>query len=138
VWVPARLQPGRIRVEAQLFADGYWVIAPMEVRAQASVYPKSERPKLPLPAIESPTDQSVLGPWKLALCGERRVGLREPLIARSVRSMIQRNAQQDVELARTMNVLEQQPKEALCGGKRPPAEEGPEWYLRLRNSLVVH
>lgn len=137
VWVPARLKPGRFRVEAQLLADGYWVIAPMEVRVQAALFPKSDPPKLALPEIDAPADQSAFGPWRLALCGEKRSGLRETSMARSIRYMIQRNAQQDVDLAREMGVLEAQPKEALCGGVRPVTDRGTEWYLQLRNGLVA-
>ena len=64
------------------------------------------------------------------------MGLREPMIMRSIRTLIQRNAQQDIALARSRTLLENIPKE-LCAGKRTTSDQGTEWYLRIRNMLFA-
>ncbi|MGH9659317.1 MAG: hypothetical protein ACRD96_12290 [Bryobacteraceae bacterium] len=130
LWTPAETPVSRIRVEAQLHVDGFWQIAPLEVRVQRAVVPKIVATAAALPGVDAPADHSAHGPWKAAVCGiaESRATAGEP----TVRSLIRRNALQDVALARDRGRLDAA-KDTWCA--QPPSGD-PEWYLRVRDELL--
>ena len=128
-------EPRRVRVEA-LIKSGTWFVAPMEVRIVAPVVPAlSERlvreDLAPLDAPSSATARIQLARYLGGLPPEW------PAQVLRVRDIIQRNAAEDMLLARSLE----------HGGKRFPElnllswwpldypGSGAEWYLRVRDFL---
>jgi hypothetical protein len=136
LWTPLQTPPTRIRVEAQLHVDGHWSIFPMEVRVMKLVVPPVEAAGAVLPPITAPADASAHGPWKAAICGVREdpAAAGGPL---TVRSLIRRNALQDVALARGRGSLEGDWRAIWCGESVDRGDAGPEWYLSLRGRLFA-
>lgn len=146
-WTPAEARVGRMRLEAQLYVDDRWVIAPMEVRVRSVRIPGHVEAAEALPPVEAPADRAALGPLRSLLCGPQPQGPAAPL---SVRKLIRRNAQQDAALARQLEarmgaetirrlLLEAAGAADLAAWCRKPAtpvERGAEWYLRVRDSLL--
>ena len=135
LWTPLQTPPTRIRVEAQLHVDGHWSIFPMEVRVMKLVVPPVDPTTAGLPPVIAPADASAHGPWKAAICGAPETpAAAGPL---TVRSLIRRNALQDVALARGRGSLEGDWRAIWCGESVDRGEAGPEWYLNLRSRLFL-
>ena len=125
LFVPARVTPGRIRVEVQLFADERWIIYPMELRIQEATVPEWKLTNAALPGVGERSEASALGPWRAAYC--RAPETFEPVGSLTIRGLIRRNALQDVALAAGRS------KEDWCGAAH---RDNPEWYLRMRDRLL--
>ncbi len=130
---PSDTPPRRVRVEA-LLKVGTWLVAPMEVRIVAPTVPDQPMIQIenqaPVEASSSATAQIQLLRYLNGLPPET------PGRILTVRDIIQRNAAEDMLLARSfgkplafpeMNLLSLQPF-AL-------PELGAEWYLRIRDFL---
>lgn len=147
VWVPGEAPVRRVRLEAQLYVDDRWVIAPMEVRIRPVRIPDHAPSEARLPPVEAPVDRAAWGPLRAYLCGLVEKGEPGPL---SVRRLIRRNAQQDMALARELE--RKLGRDAICSRilaatgatsledwcRRPggPPGLGAEWYLRVRDYLL--
>jgi len=146
-WVPAQAPVGRMRLEVQLNVGDHWVIAPMEVRIRPARIPGHAEPEAALPPVEAPADRAALHPLRVYLCGAAEGGRKE---AMTVRSLVRRNAWQDVALARALEATlgVQAVREGIlraagaseldawCRDPIPPPELGAEWYLRVRDFLL--
>jgi hypothetical protein len=147
VWTPANAPVRRVRLEAQLNVGDHWVTAPMEVRIRPARVPDHSPPRMALPPAEAPADRAALAVLLPYLCGTAPRAGTGPV---SVRSMIRRNAAQDVALASTLEqklgreairqrILEiagATAAETWCQHPRTPVELGAEWYLRVRDYLL--
>jgi hypothetical protein len=132
LWIPPDVSPGRFRLEVQLKA-GDWVVRPMEVRVlparvpDLSVSPDGSN-AVKLPPLESGADAAAMGP----LFGAVPHRYPKPV---TVRGIIQRNAVQDMLLARSLNIAPEDLRRFWVQGAFPRVL-GAEWYLRLRDSLL--
>lgn len=146
VFVPESVPDGRFRLEVQLYANGQWVIYPMEVRVMAAAAPQKETARGPLAPVEARVDASAAAALRGALCG--RPDAAEKLELDNARAFVARNARQDLKLAKAKE-LESTPqmvewqllkaggwasKAALCES-RAEAPGGAEWWLRARGYL---
>jgi len=128
VWAPPSALPGRVRVEAQIKV-GTWLIAPMEVRVVDRLVPDGPFARAenvaPLEAPSSATAEAQLLRYSAGLPPQA-----PPALLR-VRDIIQRNAAEDMALARSRGIdsLELLP---LSTG---PHAMGSEWYLRVRDLI---
>ncbi len=147
LWVPAKTPVGRLRFEVQVHIGEEWVICPMEVRVLEPVLGSRALVASPLAAVEAPADGSAREALRSHLCG---AGKREAVPPLTVRSLIRRNARQDVALAQSLAAkcgaevlvrglvrltapgVEQT---AWCQAPSFPANQGAEWYLRVRDYL---
>ncbi len=146
-WVPAQAPVGRIRLEVQLNVGDHWVIAPMEVRIRPARIPGHAESEARLPLVEASADRSALQPLRAYLCGAAESGATE---AMTVRSLVRRNAWQDVALARALEAtlgaeavrqgilgaIGASDLGAWCRAPGGPPELGAEWYLRVRDFLL--
>lgn len=147
MWVSGRSAPRRIKVEPQLYYEGRWIIYPMEVRIKAASVPVPVRQAGGAARAAERSDASVRDSLVRYLCAK---GPAEPGPgAPTVRSLIARNAAQDMALA--MKLEGQLGKEKVageiltrlgasdragwCAAPALPAQAGPEWYLRVRDFL---
>lgn len=147
VWTPAQAPVRRVRLEAQLNVGDHWIIAPMEVRIQSARIPGHAPPNMALPPVTDPADQSAFGPLLSRLCNTVSRPAQSP---RCIRSMIRRNAGQDMALAaslearlgreevrrRLFELAGAGEPDAWCPQPQPPAGMGAEWYLRVRDYLL--
>jgi hypothetical protein len=135
MWAPPDTPPRRVRVEA-LLKTGFWLVAPMEVRIVAPTVPESvaegvrvyEENVAALDAPSSATAQTQL------LRFLAHLPIQSPPRIPRVRDIIQRNAAEDMLLARSiasgypdLNLMAWQPFVF--------PEIGAEWYLRVRDFL---
>jgi hypothetical protein len=142
IWAPPDTPPRRVRVEA-LLKTGVWLVAPMEVRIVAPLVPESTNAVMmedvaPVDAPSSVTAQIQL------LRYLARLPPQLPLQTLRLRDIIQRNAAEDMLLARTfgrpaigfdlqgpdfpeLNLLSWWP--FVYPGL------GAEWYLKVRDFL---
>lgn len=134
IWAPPDTPPRRVRVEA-LLKVGTWLVAPMEVRIVAPTVPN-------LPAIEienqAPVDAPASTTAQLQLL--RYLGGLPPQVpgrVLTVRDIIQRNAAEDMLLARALGAGAPAFPEMNLLSLQPFAypELGAEWYLRVRDFL---
>jgi hypothetical protein len=131
----------RIKVEPQLWAPSFddWVIYPMEVRILEPALPDVKPPSGAVPAVTEPADASLRGPLRQALCGQKETAAP---FAMTARHHIRRNAAQHLLLAQSplelrpamTNVPGAPSADAICAGSWKNSA-GPEWYLRVRDSL---
>ena len=145
VFVPAGVNPGRVKLEPQVNVGDSWAIYPMEVRISVVAAPALRIQPGRLPGVKLPADAAVLGPLREYLCGtpEKRGDSRE-----SIRQIIRRNVLEDLAIARQLE--KQLGKEAVakgilrglgwdrasfCAAKEVTGPLGPEWYLRGRDFL---
>jgi hypothetical protein len=146
VWVPPQAVVERVRIEAQLHDGDGWTVYPMEARVLAAILPTVRPRRPPLPPAEMSSDAVARQVLQQYICGETA---HSPPPPRSVLSLIQRNALQDVALARWLQLRWGKEKlsaaivAAAGGGEigawcaKPPASSpyGPEWYLKVRDFL---
>jgi hypothetical protein len=143
IWAPPGTPPRRVRVEA-LLKTGTWLVAPMEVRIMAPLVPNTApnagsqvfaENVAPLDAPSSATAETQLLRYLAGL------PIQSPTRILRVRDVIQRNAAEDMILARRLA-----PGEG-SGGQPFPAlnllswwpfvypQLGAEWYLKVRDFL---
>lgn len=130
--VPPDVPPRRVRVEA-LLKVGYWLVAPMELRVIAPVLPDTsglERVEdiAPLEARSSDTAQRQLIRYVNGLPPEYPRGILR------VRDILQRNAAEDMLLAKSMGFQTPQLNLMLWTPFVFP-QTGAEWYLRVRDLI---
>jgi hypothetical protein len=128
-----------------LYVDGQWIIYPMEVRVVSAVVPGHKRIEVPLAPITQPVDATARAAVRTYLCGAAR---SEPAPEGNIRWFVLRDVSQELALAR---VKESSPGSRLlpiiAKGTEPatvgkwcespvwPEDLGPEWFLRVRDSL---
>ena len=125
LWVPATVQPGRVRMEVLANVAGRWLTYPMEIRVSAAVVPKVTEARGALPSVEARADAAL----RYCLCGS---GKDSAAPALSIRSHVRRNAAQDLALAQG-----RLPETVQQACRAPDFEKnyGAEWFLRIRDSL---
>lgn len=132
IYVPPDVPPMRIRIEA-LLKVGIWMVAPMEVRVIAPTVPDTqamaaEEDVAPIEAPSSATAQTQLLRYLNGLPPEA------PHSILRVRDIIQRNAAEDMLLARSFGL--RVPEMNLLGWSPFVFPEiGAEWYLRVRDFI---
>jgi hypothetical protein len=132
IHVPAGVPPRRVRVEA-LLKTGIWMVAPLEIRVIDPVIPDMSglpvREDLaPLEARSSDTAQRQLLRFLNGLPPERPAGLLR------VRDFIQRNAAEDMMVARALR-LRGPELNILSWWPYTFPDLGAEWYLRVRDFI---
>jgi hypothetical protein len=143
MWVHRKAEVDRVKVEPQLYVASIddWVVYPMEVRIQSPVardlkMTYSSR----LPAVTAPSDETVRGPLRAAMCGVAEAsGTRPPQL--TARDLLRRNVVQHMSLAGDKASLQSafhkasgMDAETWCKSPSTPPT-GPEWYLRLRDLI---
>jgi hypothetical protein len=99
LYIPKTTPERRVRFEAQLNMDNRWVIYPLEVRVSKEMVPEvglGEAHKLAPARVNSA--QAALDVYRGFVCGTE-VELRADGAAENVRTLIERNARQDIVLA---------------------------------------
>jgi hypothetical protein len=144
IWAPPDTPPRRVRVEA-LLKVGTWYVAPLEVRVVERILPDigpvretdiaTVENVAPVEAPSSATAQRQLLRYLAGLPAQ------VPLHLLRVRDFIQRNAAEDMLLARSLELREDAPGPQFPGlnllSWSPLAypEVGAEWYLKVRDFL---
>jgi hypothetical protein len=144
IWAPPDTPPRRVRVQA-LLKVGTWYVAPLEVRVVEPVLPNISPVReayaaaaenvAPIDAPSSATAQRQLLRYLAGLPAQL------PLQLLRVRDIIQRNAAEDMLLARSLELREDTPGPRFPGlnllSWSPFAypEVGAEWYLKVRDFL---
>jgi hypothetical protein len=135
VWIPQSTPPGTVRFEI-LVKAGYWVLWPMEVRVLNVVVPdrkSAARPSI-LPEPDLPADTVAWTAIEAYMSGAPV----EVTSTTNVRSIIQRNAVQDMTLARQLEggihreQIVQEIARLMNQSRRTSAAE---WYLKVRDYL---
>jgi len=132
VYVPPDVPPRRVRIEA-LLKVGIWMVAPMEVRVIAPTVPDTRglpvvEDLAPVDAPASDTAQHQLLRYLDGLPPEM-----PPALVR-VRDVIQRNAAEDMMVARSLGVEGPELKWMAWTPFVFP-QAGAEWYLRVRDFI---
>jgi hypothetical protein len=135
VWAPPDTPPRRVRIEA-LLKVGTWLVAPMEVRIVAPLVPETppesartfEENIAPVETPSSETAQLQLLRYLAYLPAQS-----PPRILR-VRDVIQRNAAEDMLLARSFG-SNYPDLNLLAWGPFVYPHTGSEWYLKVRDFL---
>jgi hypothetical protein len=139
IWAPADAVVRRVRVEAQLNVESRWIIYPMEIRVMPATVPK----------LISWKGAAADGPLSLVrqyLCGKAETAVG---VATTAAGLIQRNAAQDMLLAKALEVeqgaavvqnavlaaLGVTDRAAWCASKSIKLEN-PEQYLHVRDYLL--
>jgi len=124
LWIPPEARPPGFRLEVQL-KTGDWTVWPMEVRVLNVTVPMVQGDKVrPLPGIEQSADMSARAPVEDYLAGVHEARETD---ADTIRSVIRRNAIQDMALATKVD------REALKKLWQSEHPAGAEWYLRVRD-----
>jgi hypothetical protein len=135
----------RTKLEPELYVDGLWIIYPMEVRVVSAVVPEHKQIGVPLAPFIEAADRTARMAVRSYLCGPVRGEAGAP---GSIRWFLLRDVSQDLALARGR---ESSPGSRLlpiiakgtdpaavgkwCESPTWPEDLGPEWYLRVRDSL---
>jgi hypothetical protein len=132
IWVPPNVPPRRIRIEA-LLKVGIWMVAPMEVRVIEPVVADTREIPVrediaPLTAPSSATAQRQLFRYLHGLPQEMPSGIRR------LRDVIQRNAAEDMLVARSLHMHAPELTWMAWAPFVFP-ELGAEWYLRVRDFI---
>jgi hypothetical protein len=132
IHVPAGVPPRRVRVEA-LLKTGVWMVAPLEIRVVDPVVPDMaglpvREDLAPIEARSSDTAQRQLFRYLDGLQPERPAGLTR------VRDFIQRNAAEDMMVARAKGI-EGPELNFLSWWPLMFPDLGAEWYLRVRDFI---
>jgi len=135
----------RIKVEPQVSIKDMWVTYPMEVRIGDPIVPVHQMRSALLPAPAARSDVATYGAWRELVCGVPEQLGKDRVV--TIRSLIHRNVQQDIALARKVGVDSAWPglleaagmndvKTWCAATQTPPIEGVPaEWYLRVRDFL---
>lgn len=146
VWIAASAPVRRVRLEAQLHEGSGWIIAPMEVRVIEATIASPNQSQIELPPVAASSDTTAYGILRQYLCGDSPKITPSP---RNSRSLMRRNAQQDIALARSVEANLGKEKTAsliiqsfggttagaFCASGKIVSPYGPEWYLRVRDFL---
>lgn len=143
VWVPATAPVRRVRLEAQLNSGDRWIIYPLELRLQPAIIPLGPVTFGQLAPPSAPSSDTAISAWDPYLCGKTHKAGDTGL---TLRSLIRRNASQDVALAKKLEITHGKDKvragilKALGVADAPAwcAEHklaGPEDYLKVRDFL---
>ena len=151
LYVPPEARIGRFRLEVQLNIGERWVIYPLEIRVQPSIYPAKKLNYSVSAPPEAPADSPALGVLQQYLCESAGAGGKDEEM--TARSLIRRNALQDMALADvqarslTRPVVAQQlfslagtsaaSLKDWCAAAPVAPGGGPEWYLRIRDYLLM-
>jgi hypothetical protein len=149
LWVPATARAGRMRLEIVLKAGPDWIIYPMELRVQNTVLTGPAGPTPDLPNFAERADSSALACLRAWRCDAGQPFMEGSVpqgASATIRSIVRRNARQDLSLARALasrmgrDAFEAQLNKLAgvagwCGIQiaRPPFPT--EWYLRFRDFL---
>jgi hypothetical protein len=132
IWAPPDVPPRRIRVEA-LLKVGIWMVAPLEVRVIEPTVPDTSG--LPvrediagIDAPSSATGQRQLLRYLNGLPPEMPTGILR------VRDVIQRNAAEDMLLARSLGIRGPE-LNVMSWWPYVFPDYGAEWYLRVRDFI---
>ncbi len=137
IFAPAGTPPRRVRVEA-LIKTGIWKVAPLEIRIMQPIVPDADSTRVyasniaPIDAPASATAQIQLLRF---LAGEP---VQFPHGLARTRDVIQRNAAEDILVARSLQERANPPFPALNLLAWSPLafpELGAEWYLKVRDFL---
>jgi hypothetical protein len=132
IWAPPDTPPRRVRVEA-LLKTGTWQVAPLEVRVLAPMVPDAENSHVedvaPLDAPSSATARIQLFRYLAQLPPEL-----PPRVLR-VRDFIQRNAAEDMLLAKSLDARPFPDLNLLSWWPFVYPGPGAEWYLKVRDFL---
>jgi hypothetical protein len=144
-WVDLALRPTapvrRVKVEPQAYMRDGWVRYPMEVRVRSTRLGAAPAEAYAgVPDVLAPSGLSALAAWRTALCSGVSANnkVKPPL---TVRSLIARNAGQDVRLAgatlppELLRLLAISDRDGFCGNAKLTLA-GQEDYLRVRDLLV--
>jgi hypothetical protein len=146
IWVPAKVDPQRVRVEV-LLKIGVWYVAPMEVRiGNARVPPKSAVVTRPFamreadgfPGIGEGIDSAATDSVARYLLGQPP---GESGVMKNIRDVVRRDVEQDIAIARQFREVPQPLwflaetgiLESRMRGPGLMNWSGAEWYLRLRD-----
>jgi len=133
IWAPPDTPPRRVRVEA-LLKTGTWQVAPLEVRILAPILAASGGQVLaedvaPIDAPSSATARMQLFRYLAGLPAEL-----PPRMLR-VRDFIQRNAAEDMLLAKSLGPSRFPELNLLAWWPFVYPAQGAEWYLKVRDFL---
>lgn len=138
LWVKADATVDRIKVEPQLYSDGRWFTYPMEVRIIDPVAPQVKVAPAAAPA-NAPADAAVRALLRERFCGDKPAA--SGAVPPTIWHLTRRNAAQDLallseELARAalLKVTGAQTIAEWCSAP-PQSANGPEWYLRFRDTV---
>lgn len=137
IFAPAGTPPRRVRVEA-LIKTGIWKVAPLEIRIMEAVVPDADSARIyasDIAPIDAPASRTAQIQLLRYLAGEPVQF--PPGIAR-MRDVIQRNAAEDMLVARSLQGAAGSPFPALNLLAWSPMafpELGAEWYLKVRDFL---
>lgn len=132
IYVPPDIPPRRVRIEA-LLKIGIWMVAPMEVRVIAASVPDTNTlpRKGDVADLEAPASATAQRQLLRFVNGEPP---EMPPAILSVRDVIQRNAAEDMLLARSLGVKGPELKWLAWTPFTFP-QTGAEWYLRVRDFI---
>jgi hypothetical protein len=135
IWAPSDTPPRRVRVEA-LLKTGTWQVAPLEVRIMEPVVPDA-RPAVAedVAEIDAPSSETAQIQLFRYLAG---LPVEFPAALLRVRDVIQRNAAEDMLVARSLQPRDSPPLPDLnLLAWWPFTYPGPgaEWYLKVRDFL---
>jgi hypothetical protein len=134
IWAPPGTPPRRVRVEA-LLKTGTWQVAPLEVRIMAPIVPDPGHEQLfeeniaPLEESSSATAQIQLLRYLAGL------PIQLPIRTLRVRDIIQRNAAEDMLLARSLEAMPFPELNLISWWPFVNSGPGAEWYLKVRDFL---
>lgn len=130
LWVPAKAQSGRMRLQIDVHTDNRWLTYPLEIRVMSWTAPGTHTGSGPLPPVASRADTSLLSVLRQEFCGKRAGGRDVPGL--TIRRLLRRNAQQDAALAHAVGIdLVKQTGPRFCQETPPLAE----WWLPFRLGL---
>jgi hypothetical protein len=132
IYVPPDVPPRRVRIEA-LLKVGIWMVAPLEVRVIDAVVPDTRSLPVrediaPIDAPSSATAQRQLLRYLDGLDPEMPPGLLR------LRDVIQRNAAEDMLVARSLRIHGPE-LNLMSWWPYVSPELGAEWYLRVRDFI---
>jgi len=143
VWVPATAPVRRVRLEAQLNTNDRWIIYPLELRLQPAIIPLGPVTFGQLAAPAAPSSDTAISAWDPYLCGKTH---KASDIGLTLRSLIRRNASQDVALAKKLEITHGKDKVRAGILKALGVADAPAWcaehklaspedYLKVREFL---
>ena len=140
VYVPKDAKVQRIKVDPQVWVDKRWLAYPMEVRVVAAQVEGSLHTGDNVAPLNSPVDASAQRVWRRKYCKITETSGPENTL--TIRSLVERNARQDVALRSRWTVedvtllLGVKDAPQWCGESYTPSPKGPENYLRLRDRIL--
>jgi len=134
IYVPPDIPPRHIRIEA-LLKVGTWIVAPMELRVMAPLVPQrgpNEIVQSDVAALDAPSSGTAQRQLQRYLAG---LPPEFPPAIVSVRDIAQRNAAEDMLLARAQSSRTFPELQFFSAAPAIWPFAGAEWYLRVRDFL---